>query len=75
MNKDLIEALDILEKEKDISRETLFDAIETSLVTAYKNHYGGRSDNVTVTIDRDTCDYRIVATKEVVETAEEVEDN
>ncbi|MBQ1526916.1 MAG: transcription termination/antitermination protein NusA [Lachnospiraceae bacterium] len=74
MNKDLIEALDILEKEKDISRETLFDAIETSLVTAYKNHYGGRSDNVTVTIDRETCDYRIIATKEVVESADEVED-
>ncbi len=74
MNKDLMEALDILEKEKDISRDTLFDAIETSLVTAYKNHFGGRSDNVTVTIDRDTCDYRIIATKEVVGSKDEVED-
>ena len=71
MNTELMEALDILEKEKDISRETLFDAIETSLKTAYRNHYG--ADNVTVTIDRDTCDYRIIATKEVVASESEVE--
>ncbi len=74
MNKDLIEALDILEKEKDISRETLFDAIETSLLTAYRNHFSEKTDNVTVTIDRDTCDYRIIAKKEVVESKEDVED-
>ena len=34
MNKELMEALDILEKEKEISKETLFEAIENSLVTA-----------------------------------------
>ncbi|MCR5789312.1 MAG: transcription termination factor NusA [Lachnospiraceae bacterium] len=73
MNKDLMEALDILEKEKDISRDTLFEAIETSLMTAYKNQYE-KSENVTVTIDRDTCDYRIIAAKEVVESAEDVQD-
>ena len=32
MNKELMEALDILEKEKEISKETLFDAIENSLI-------------------------------------------
>ncbi len=74
MNKELMEALDVLEKEKDISRETLFDAIETSLITAYRNHYGGKSENVTVTIDRDTCEYKIIATKEIVESADEIED-
>ena len=29
MNKELKEALDVLEKEKEISKETLFEAIET----------------------------------------------
>lgn len=33
MNKELIEAMDILEKEKEISKETLFEAIENSLLT------------------------------------------
>ncbi|MCR4684284.1 MAG: transcription termination factor NusA [Lachnospiraceae bacterium] len=70
MNKELMEALTILEKEKDISRETLFEAIETSLMTACKNHFG-KADNVKVEIDRDTCEFRVFAEKEVVK---EVED-
>ena len=53
MNKELMEALDILEKEKEISKETLFEAIENSLLTACKNHFG-KADNVKVVIDRDT---------------------
>ena len=40
MNKELINALDLLEKEKDISKEVLFEAIENSLLTACKNHFG-----------------------------------
>ena len=70
MNKELMEALDILEKEKEISKETLFEAIENSLITACKNHFG-KSDNVKVEIDRETCDFLCYAEKEVVE---EVED-
>ena len=76
MNKDskeLIAALDILEKEKEISRETLFEAIENSLITACKNHFG-KADNVKVYINRETCEFQCYAEKEVVETAEEVED-
>ena len=37
MNSELLQALDILEKEKGISKEILFEAIENSLVTACKN--------------------------------------
>ncbi len=74
MNKELMEALDILEKEKEISKETLFEAIENSLLTACKNHFG-KADNVKVEIDRETCDFLVYAEKEVVETAEEVEDD
>ena len=39
MNKELLEALNVLEKEKEISKDTLLDAIETSLLTACKNHF------------------------------------
>ena len=70
MNKELIEALNILEKEKDISKEVLLEAIENSLITAYKNHFG-KSDNVKVTINRETGDYTILAEKEVVESVED----
>ena len=45
MNKELMEALDILEKEKNISKDTLLEAIEQSLIQACKNHFG-KADNV-----------------------------
>ena len=71
MNRELMEALDILEKEKEISKETLFEAIENSLITACKNHFG-KSDNIKVEIDRESCDFLCYAEKEIVE---EVEDD
>ncbi len=74
MNKELVEALDALEKEKEISKETLFDAIENSLITACKNHFG-KADNVKVEINRETGDFLCYAEKTVVETKEEVEDD
>ena len=45
MNKELMGALDELERDKNISKETLLDAIEQSLIQAYKNHFG-KADNV-----------------------------
>ncbi len=69
-----MEALDILEKEKEISKDTLFDAIENSLMTACKNHFG-KADNVKVEINRETCDFLVYAEKEVVETKDDVEDD
>ena len=74
MNKELMEALDILEKEKEISKDTLFEAIENSLVTACKNHFG-KADNIKVEINRETCDFLVYAEKEVVETGDDVEDD
>ena len=44
-NNELLEALTILEQEKNIPKETLLDAIENSLITACKNHFG-KSDNI-----------------------------
>ena len=74
MNKELMEALDVLEKEKEISKETLFEAIENSLMTACKNHFG-KADNVHVEINRETCDFLVYAEKEVVPTKDDVEDD
>jgi N utilization substance protein A len=66
MNNELLEALTVIEQEKNISKETLLEAIENSLVTACKNHFG-KSDNVRVTIDPDTCEYHCYQDKTVVE--------
>ena len=73
MNKELIEALNALEKEKEISKETLFEAIENSLLTACKNHFG-KADNVKVEIDRETGDFLCYAQKTVVESEDQIED-
>ena len=70
MNKELIEAINLLEKENNISKDVLLEAIENSLLTAYKNNYG-RADNVKVNINRETGDFSIVAEREVVETVED----
>ena len=52
-NRELIDALNQIEKEKDISKEVLLDALENSLVAACKNNFG-RADNIKVNIDRYT---------------------
>ncbi len=70
MNKELMEALNVLEREKDISKDVILEAIENSLLTAYKVHYG-KSDNVTINIDHQTGDYKILAAKQVVEVVED----
>jgi N utilization substance protein A len=66
-NKELIEALNQIEKEKDISKDILLEALENSLVAACKNNFG-RADNIKVYIDRETGKVDVFAMKEVVET-------
>ena len=74
MNTELKDAIEALEKEKNIMRETLFEAIENALLTACKNNFG-KVDNIKVWVDRDTFEYFCVAEKEVVETKDDVEDD
>ena len=69
-NPELIEALNAIEKEKDISKEILLEAIENSLLAACKNQFG-KSDNIRVNLDRETGEFHVFQDKEVVE---EVED-
>ena len=70
MNNELLEALTILEQEKNISKETLLEAIENSLLTACKNHFG-KADNIKVNIDPETCEFHVFAEKTVVEKVED----
>ena len=70
MNNELLEALTVLEKEKDISKETMLEAIENYLLKACKNHCG-KADNIKVVMNHETCDYKVYAEKEVVETVED----
>ena len=71
MNKEFIEAICALEKEKDISKDILIEAIESALVSAYKKNYG-TSQNVRVNIDREMGDIDVFMRKDVVA---EVEDD
>ena len=65
-NRELINALNQIEKEKDISKDILLEALENSLVAACKNNFG-RADNIKVSIDRETGQVNVYAMKEVVE--------
>ena len=72
MNNELFEALNVLEKEKNISKDTLLEAIRQSLFQACKNHYGKNEvNNVVVNIDPNTCDFEVYAEKTVVEKVED----
>lgn len=69
-NKELILALEQIEKEKDISKDILLEAMENSLVAACKNHFG-KADNIHVNINKETGAVSVYADREIVE---EVED-
>ena len=70
MNRELKMALETLEKEKDISKEVMLEAIENSLITACKGHFGKDTDNFRVEIDRETYDFHVYVDKIVVEQVE-----
>ncbi|SES93853.1 transcription termination factor NusA [[Clostridium] polysaccharolyticum] len=65
-NKELIEALNQIEKEKDISKDILLEALENSLVAACKNHFG-KADNIRVNINRETGAVGVYAERKIVE--------
>lgn len=66
MNSEFIRAVEDLEREKSISKDFLLEAIESALVSAYKKNYG-TSQNVRVSIDRETGDIDVFMRKDVVE--------
>lgn len=74
MNSELLKALDMLEKEKEISKDILFTAIEDSLKAACREHLG-KNENIIVEMDRETGDFHCYYEKEVVEEEEDIEDS
>ena len=67
-NKELILALEELEKEKGIKKEYLLESIEIALVTAYKRNFDSL-ENVKVVMDKQTGATHVYAIKEVMENA------
>lgn len=69
MNLDFINALTEIEKEKGISKDVIFDALESALISSYKKNFG-TSQNVEIDMNRDTGEVKVFAIKKVVEKAE-----
>ncbi len=67
MGKELIEALREITKDKGISEELLFNTIIQALESAYKKNYGASSQNVCVTLDKETGDFHVYGQYKVVE--------
>ena len=70
MNKEFISAIEQIEKSKGISKDIIFEAIESALISAYKKNYGS-NQNVRVDIDGETGDIRVYTVMDIVE---EIED-
>ena len=66
MNQDFILALGEIEKQKNIKKEVIIEAIEQALYAAYKKNYG-QAQNVSVSVDRETGDIKVLQQREVVE--------
>lgn len=69
MNGDFIDALNEIEKDKGITKDIIFEAIESALISSYKKNFGA-SQNVEVEIDKTTGKVKVKAIKEVVEEVE-----
>lgn len=66
MSMDFIEALNDLEREKGISKDILFEAIEAALISSYKRNFN-TAQNVRVDMNRHTGSIRVFARKLIVE--------
>ena len=66
MNHEFMEALDELEKDRGIDKETLIDTIEQALLTAYKKNFGS-AQNVRVEFDRERGDVKVFSQRVVVD--------
>lgn len=69
MNNQLFEAIDYLEQEKGIDKETLLEALEAALISAYKRNFKSAT-NVRIDIDPEKSKLGIYAQKKVVEEVE-----
>src|SRR3989338_3102103 len=70
MNEELIAVLEHIEREKGIDKELLFQAIESALVSAARKILGNKEAEVTVSIDRDTAEIKIMSDGKEINSAE-----
>lgn len=66
MKAEFVEALEEIEKEKGISKEIIFEALEAALISGYKKNFGS-SQNVEVIVNKENGEVQVYAKKEVVE--------
>ncbi|MEK4058936.1 MULTISPECIES: transcription termination factor NusA [Paenibacillus] len=66
MSMDFIEAMNELEREKGISKDVLFEAIEAALISSYKRNFNA-AQNVRVDMNRNTGVIKVFARKLIVE--------
>lgn len=66
MNQDFMLALEAIEKERGIKKETLFEAIEAALISAYKRNFNS-AYNVRVSIEKETGEIKVFSCMDVVE--------
>ncbi|MBN2701549.1 MAG: transcription termination factor NusA [Methylohalobius sp. ZOD2] len=71
-NKEILRVVDVVSHEKDIDKETIFQALETALATATTKKREGGID-VRVEIDRETGEYKTFRRWQVVE-SDQLED-
>lgn len=66
MSSELLDALNVLEREKGISRDVLMDAIEAALISAYRRNFN-QAQNVRIDLNLEKGSMRVFARKEVVD--------
>jgi N utilization substance protein A len=66
MRSELVLAINQLCAERKLSPEVVMEAVEASLISAYKRNFGATA-NIEVRIDPDTSEVRVYAVKEVVD--------
>ena len=69
-NKEFKQAVELLNKEKGIDEDTIYEAMELALTSAYKKNYHSLS-NVRVDINRQTGEIKVYSYKTVVDKEEE----
>ena len=71
MNEEFMLALDELEKDKNIDKSVILEALEKALIKSYQKNYDN-AENVDVVVDKETGNIEIFALRTVVD---EVNDN
>ena len=71
-SKEFLKALEVLTKEKGIKEDTIYEAMELALASAYRKHTGSLT-NVKVNINKDTGDIKLYSYMTVVDEVENPE--